>query len=282
MEKSLELFAKQGFHATSVQQITEHCGISKGAFYLSFKSKDELIFTLIDHFMKTLVSDIDQVVRGSKKEDLLYKFYYVNFHFLNEKSNFAKLFIKEQAHFVNDEFIEKIYYYIALMQKSILTMIEKLYGEKIKDTKYDLLYLIQGLMKTYLELFFFYHLPMDLDRLCQSLVEKTDLLANYVTMPYITVDSVQLIQKPQKEALSTDELIHILEQNIEDMDASIEKESLELLKEEVIHPSMGQAIILGLLENIKHHPNCKWVSYVLRKHFQDRWNSGEDTFTSKR
>lgn len=32
MEKSLELFAKQGFEATSVQQITDYCGISKGAF----------------------------------------------------------------------------------------------------------------------------------------------------------------------------------------------------------------------------------------------------------
>ena len=59
MEKALELFAKQGFEATSVQQITEHCGISKGAFYLSFKSKDELILALIDHFMMQITSDID-------------------------------------------------------------------------------------------------------------------------------------------------------------------------------------------------------------------------------
>ena len=59
MEKALELFAKQGFEATSVQQITEHCGISKGAFYLSFKSKDELILALIDYFMTQFTSDID-------------------------------------------------------------------------------------------------------------------------------------------------------------------------------------------------------------------------------
>ena len=39
MEKALELFARQGFEATSVQQITEHCGISKGAFYLSLNQK---------------------------------------------------------------------------------------------------------------------------------------------------------------------------------------------------------------------------------------------------
>ncbi|MFS8629945.1 MAG: TetR/AcrR family transcriptional regulator, partial [Bacillales bacterium] len=45
MERALELFAENGFEATSVQQITERCGISKGAFYLYFKSKDELILS---------------------------------------------------------------------------------------------------------------------------------------------------------------------------------------------------------------------------------------------
>ena len=36
MEKAAELFAKQGFEATSVQQITDYCGISKVPFiYLS-------------------------------------------------------------------------------------------------------------------------------------------------------------------------------------------------------------------------------------------------------
>ena len=84
MEKALELFAEQGFEATSVQQITEHCGISKGAFYLSFKSKDELILALIDHFMIQFISDIDYAVKNTKNdEELLYKFYYTTFQFLS-------------------------------------------------------------------------------------------------------------------------------------------------------------------------------------------------------
>ena len=58
MDKALELFAEQGFEATSVQQITERCGISKGAFYLSFKSKEELILALIDDFMRRFVAGI--------------------------------------------------------------------------------------------------------------------------------------------------------------------------------------------------------------------------------
>lgn len=59
MEKAIELFAARGFESTSVQQITEHCGISKGAFYLSFKSKDELILEIIDYFMKRFTTGVD-------------------------------------------------------------------------------------------------------------------------------------------------------------------------------------------------------------------------------
>jgi AcrR family transcriptional regulator len=279
MEKSLELFAEQGFNATSIQQITEHCGISKGAFYLSFKSKDELISALIDHFMKEIVSDIDQVVRKGDKKNLLYEFYFLTFNSFNQRSDFAKIFIKEQTHFLNDEFIAKMHYYNQLMEKSILTMIERLYEENVKDTKYDLVYCILGFMKTYSELFFFNNLPMDLEMLCRSLVEKTNLLANHTTVPFLTGNMVQLIKKPQREEMSTDEIIHVLEQNINGMDASVEKESLELLKEELINPSMGRAVIKGLLENIKHHPHCKWTSYVLTNYFGRKY--GGSSFPSE-
>ena len=72
MDKALELFAKQGFSATSIQQITDHCGISKGAFYLSFKSKDALILAIIDHFMMKYVSSIDYLVRSEDDKENSY------------------------------------------------------------------------------------------------------------------------------------------------------------------------------------------------------------------
>ncbi|WP_010651284.1 TetR/AcrR family transcriptional regulator [Oceanobacillus massiliensis] len=268
MEKSLELFAKQGFDATSVQQITEHCGISKGAFYLSFKSKHELILALIDFFMMEIVSDIDRVVRGGEKEKLLFEFYQVIFGSFSKHSNYAKIFIKEQTHFINDDFITKMHHYNHLIETSILTMIERLYGEKVADIKYDLVYCIQGFMKTYSELFFFHNFPLDLETLCRSLEERTNLLAAYSTIPFITGDLVQLIRKPESDETSTDELVQLLDRHIDEMSDSIEKESLELLKEELSAPSLGRAVINGLLENIKHHPKCKWTEYRLRNYFQ--------------
>ncbi len=39
IEMAMKLFATKGVNATSVQEIVTACGISKGAFYLYFKSK---------------------------------------------------------------------------------------------------------------------------------------------------------------------------------------------------------------------------------------------------
>lgn len=174
MEKAIELFAEKGFDATSVQQITDECGISKGAFYLTFKSKDELILALIDYFMMQFTSDIDYVVKNTKnKEDLLYKFYYTIFNSFSKHADFAKILIKEQIRSFNEEFLQKSHIYDQAMDKIILSMVERLYGDEIHQTKHDVMYCVKGFMKTYAELFLFHNLPLDLDLLARSLVEKT-------------------------------------------------------------------------------------------------------------
>lgn len=268
MEKALELFAKQGFEATSVQQITEQCGISKGAFYLSFKSKDELILSLIDHFMMQITSNLDYIVRdtGDDKE-VLYKFYYGVFSSFYKYSDFAKIFIKEQTHTFNEEFILKIHYYDSQVEKIILSMIERIYGEHLR-TKLDIMYSIKGFMNIYSHLFLFSQVPFDLHQLAQSLVEKTDLLAKHAVVPFLTEELYQKVKHPIKEEERKEKILAIIDQKIEEVEDPIEKESLILLKKELYVPNLSQAILKGLLENLHSNPHCKWISYLLRSYFK--------------
>jgi AcrR family transcriptional regulator len=50
VDKGIKLFLKTSFKATSIQHITESLGITKGAFYWHFKSKDELLLTIIEKY----------------------------------------------------------------------------------------------------------------------------------------------------------------------------------------------------------------------------------------
>ncbi len=60
IESALELFAKDGFHATGIDAILAHSGIAKKTLYNHFRSKDELILAVLrqydgqfrNHFMK--------------------------------------------------------------------------------------------------------------------------------------------------------------------------------------------------------------------------------------
>ncbi|MCM3238219.1 TetR/AcrR family transcriptional regulator [Heyndrickxia oleronia] len=270
MEKALELFARQGFEATSVQQITEHCGISKGAFYLSFKSKDELIIALIDHFMMQVIADIDHIVRGDiKNEILLYKFYYTILQSFHNHSDFAKLLMKEQSQTLNDELMQKLHYYNSLLDKTILLLLERLYGKTVSKTKYDLMYCVKGFMSMYSHLFLFFNLPLDLDQLVRSLVEKTNILAEQASSSFLSKELVQITNQAMNEKISIEQILPIIDQKISELEESIEKDSLILLKQHLIEPTLSPAIVKGLQENIRNHPHCKWIAYLIRRYYGD-------------
>ena len=58
-EKSMELFAKKGYEATSIEEITAVAGIAKGTFYYHFSSKEEIFEFLIEEGMKLLKNNIE-------------------------------------------------------------------------------------------------------------------------------------------------------------------------------------------------------------------------------
>ncbi|XDD49818.1 TetR/AcrR family transcriptional regulator [Leptospira sp. WS92.C1] len=49
LEATLTVFGSKGFHEARVEDITAQAGFAKGTFYEHFKSKDDLIYILIDY-----------------------------------------------------------------------------------------------------------------------------------------------------------------------------------------------------------------------------------------
>jgi AcrR family transcriptional regulator len=57
-EKGQKLFEKHGLKKTSVDELTEAVGISKGAFYLFFESKEELFLEILEQIEKEIQTSI--------------------------------------------------------------------------------------------------------------------------------------------------------------------------------------------------------------------------------
>ena len=53
LEASMQLFARRGYHGTSISQIAEATGLTKGALYWHFKGKEDLFLTVLDRIRET-------------------------------------------------------------------------------------------------------------------------------------------------------------------------------------------------------------------------------------
>ncbi len=58
-------FAKYGYDATGVAKICEYAGLSKGAFYHHFSSKQDLFLVMMDKWLKILDRYIDTIKKDS-------------------------------------------------------------------------------------------------------------------------------------------------------------------------------------------------------------------------
>lgn len=62
LESAIKLFSIHGYNKASVDDICKEAGISKGAFYHHFKSKQELFLALLDGWLQA----IDKAIESSK------------------------------------------------------------------------------------------------------------------------------------------------------------------------------------------------------------------------
>lgn len=92
MNTALDLFANEGYHTTSISKIAQHAGISKGLLYNYFKSKEDLlesiIYDIMDKVMDMLNPNHDNVIEDHEAENFFNKFFKV----LTENPKEWKLF----------------------------------------------------------------------------------------------------------------------------------------------------------------------------------------------
>lgn len=91
----MQLFSAKGSSVTSMQEIAEVCGMSKGSLYLHFKSKEELeksIYELIASRIKDEILRVDQDPLLAPKEQLRKQTEVLLVHFLEIREFLLKQF----------------------------------------------------------------------------------------------------------------------------------------------------------------------------------------------
>ena len=82
---STEVFARQGYHATSMDNIALEAGVSKPILYQHFESKHELFTTIMDSAIEELAERLTTTLDTvDSREDRVHQTFYGYFEFVKE------------------------------------------------------------------------------------------------------------------------------------------------------------------------------------------------------
>jgi AcrR family transcriptional regulator len=71
LDAAAKLIAERGYNGASVNDVLATAGLSKGAFYWHFKSKDDLLFALLDERLDRPIRELIELLqRASPEEDM--------------------------------------------------------------------------------------------------------------------------------------------------------------------------------------------------------------------
>lgn len=92
--KSLDLFSKKGYYATSIDEIGEACNIKGPAIYRHYKNKEAILNAIIENIENNYAKNINQGLYISTKEEFIdFTYKMVNYTINNEMIIKSRMFL---------------------------------------------------------------------------------------------------------------------------------------------------------------------------------------------
>ncbi|QGQ48076.1 TetR/AcrR family transcriptional regulator [Metabacillus sediminilitoris] len=272
IEAGISLFAKKGYSSTSIQEIVDACGISKGAFYLYFKSKEALMLAVFKYQFQSIQERLDSLALDNlSPREIFIAQLEAQLAEIYKNKEFIIMQIREQAIPLNPEieaFIRKMSQEIGSFYHSSLLAI---YGEKAAKYVFDLNMILQGITHAYVKLMMFDKANVDLRKLSTYILNRMDdLVAGYIRSneePILTDDFVNQLSELYPEPNKEDVIRHInlAKDRIKHEDTII---TLDVLAEEIMLDSPRIPVIQGMLGNIKNEPTLQSITAMIEKFFK--------------
>jgi AcrR family transcriptional regulator len=154
VEKAHRLFIEKGFTATSIQDILDYSGISKGTFYNYFSSKNELIMAIFRTTYRKMENERNALITGRDPSDpeLFIKQIQLQMK-MNRENNIIPLF--EEVFFSNDNELKK---FLEIGQLKNLRWTYERLTELVEEEKHpyllDAAIMLKGVLQQNIRYFF--------------------------------------------------------------------------------------------------------------------------------
>lgn len=263
---AMQLFATKGSASTSMQEIAELCGISKGSLYLLFKSKEELersIFLYCYRMIRDPLLREEQDSQRTPREKLKKQIEILLSHLYELREFLQRQFQEGTGKGFNAELPEWLRRNNASFLRWFQVKMETLYGKDILPYTGDLCIVGHGLINSYIAVIFRQDTSLSISDMADHLMNLMDIIVSGLLTrkqtPLITsailanwmADHEDNKRKNPMLLIKDMKTIVQKSENITPQEKADSLESLTILEGEVLMPHPRKVIIQGMLLNLQ-------------------------------
>lgn len=259
----MKLFASKGYNTTSVQEIADECHMSKGAFYLYFKSKEALLISILHYYYDKVFTRIHEVqTEGGTPKEAYRKQLTVYYDNILQQKDFIKMQLSDRALPLTEE-TQQLAKQIRLATIQLhIDNIKQVYGDAAIPYMADLCLTIEGMSHVYFELAILYDFQLEAEELATTMIHRIDDLMGGMMkrndLPLISVDQASdwfgpIYERPFDPLTESllKELRDLAETRFEVKDEPELFEALGILENELNKQKPRQVIVKGMLYQLK-------------------------------
>ncbi|MGG2093220.1 TetR/AcrR family transcriptional regulator [Bacillus sp. S13(2024)] len=265
IETAIKLFAMKGVSATSIQEIATESGISKGAFYLHFKSKDALVLATLEYYYDRIQNKMTDIEKESlPPREKFEKQMHCQFYELQQKKEFIIMCMRENVIPFNKE-VETFMTRMKLESHAFYrNSLLSIYGEEITSHLVDLIIMLEGISRGYLELIIFNTVNLDILYTAKFILKRMDDIVAGLQRskdePVITERELNHllcntnVMNEHKEELFINEIIKLKRTLVDQLGNDELMVTLDVLESEMKMNHPRVPVIQGMLSNLKTYP----------------------------
>ncbi|MGM0847208.1 MAG: TetR/AcrR family transcriptional regulator [Bacillota bacterium] len=277
IEAAIKHFATKGFGSTSIQEIANEAGISKGAFYLYFKSKESLLLATLKYYFTRIqmqVQEIDSEPLPPREKFI--KQMQCQLSSVKDHKDFIIMQARENALPFNEEiegFIQNMRINKGLFYRNSLSDI---YGKDIEPYIWDLTLILQGLFHSYFELLMLDNIEVDFTKLAEFMLNRTDDIVEGLIgsseKPIISPELMDsLIDKNVTNNADRDFILRSIQKLKESLTSSEDENiliTLQVIEEEAAKEQPRIPVIKGMMNNLRDYPETERLQTLLTSYFK--------------
>lgn len=268
IQKAIELFSKNSIANTSIQDITDACGISKGAFYLAFRSKDDLLIEIIDQFIKELTISFELLMDDpSPPRQKLETFCDSTLRVFHERFPILEMFITESSKNLKSELLNRIQVFNCSINDITLFLLENTYGPKIEQNKYDLQLCFKGIIQSYIDFIIHHKNDLQFKKIAHQIICYMDALVEKQFEPTLdaAIFSSQFSCAPEPQAIHqiiTEEIAYCKSYY---SSTSFYGQTIIAIEHELQQPEPQLVILNALATNLMSEKELRWLATLIRR-----------------